>query len=157
MAGEVSRVLDEEHNSTLDLLAALEQALRHSAGALDVNAARLVERLREHLLQHVPRHFGFEEEALFPRLAEAGDGDLCELLQEEHVAINAVIAEVLPLTESVSSLDQASLSALRRGIVELTERLRSHIDKETMALLPSCDDCLDETVDQELAFEYASA
>ena len=46
---------------------------------------------------------------------------------------------------------------MRRGIGELIERLRSHIDKETMALLPACSDCIDETLDQELALEYASA
>ncbi len=156
---QVSRLLDEEHNGTLALLTALEQAMARTTGVpsrADDDFLRLVGRLHEHLVHHVPRHFGFEEAALFPPLAAAGEDDLCALLQEEHVAINAVIAEVVPLCESVATLDQPSAQALKRGIGELVERLRSHIDKETMALLPACEQCLDPADDQTLALEYAS-
>jgi hypothetical protein len=36
------------------------------------------------------------------------------------------------------------------------ERQVSHIQKETMALLPLLDDLLDEETDRRLAFEYAA-
>lgn len=160
MTAHVAHLLDEEHKGTLDLLEALEVAIARAArngGANDADFTRLVGKLHEHLLQHVPRHFGFEEQSLFPALTEAGDGDLCELLLEEHVAINTVIAEITPLAARVGELDAASLNALRRSIGELSERLRSHIDKETMALLPACSDHFDEATDQELAFGYACA
>jgi hemerythrin-like domain-containing protein len=159
MAGQVTRLLDEEHNGTLDLLNALEAALPRAARSegADADYARLVARLHEHVVHHVPRHFGFEEEVLFPRLAEAGEDDLCELLTEEHAAINAVIADIVPLAAAQRSLDAAGHAALRRGIGELIERLRGHIDKETMALLPACESCIDDGADQALALEYASA
>ena len=35
----------------------------------------------------VDRHFAFEEEQLFPRMTEGGDGGMASLLQEEHDAI----------------------------------------------------------------------
>ena len=46
---------------------------------------------------------------------------------------------------------------MKRGTLELVERQVSHIQKETMALLPLLDDLLDEETDRELAFAYASA
>ena len=160
MPGQVSHLLDEEHRATLDLLDALERTIARAArnaSTTDPDLARLVGKLEEHLREHVPKHFGFEEETLFPRLTEAGEGDLCELLTEEHVAINAVIAELLPLAASLGSLDAPAFDRMKRGILELAERLRSHIDKETMALLPVCDDHFDDAVDQELALAYACA
>lgn len=160
MPRQVSHLLDEEHNATLDLLNALELGMprwARAAAGIDEDGIRVVTKLHEHLAQHVPRHFGFEEQELFPRLSDAGEGELCELLAEEHVAINAVIAEILPLAARVTELDASSLTALKRGIGELIERLRSHIDKETMALCPACNDVLDEATDQELAFGYACA
>ena len=47
-------------------------------------------------------------------------------------------------------------AALQRGVLELIERMVSHIQKETMALLPMLDDLLDEETDRELAFAYAA-
>ncbi len=159
MAGHVARLLDEEHRGTLDLLAAAEQVFARARGGEPREPAlvRLAGKLHEHMLQHVPRHFGFEEEALFPRLVAAGEGDLCELLHDEHVAIEAVIAEIVPLAARVESLEAERFEALKRGVLELTERLRAHIDKETMGLLPLCDDHLAQDTDAELALAYASA
>jgi hemerythrin-like domain-containing protein len=158
MSGQVTRLLDEEHSGTLDLLNTVEGAmLRAAQPAGDPGLIRVVGKLDEHLRQHVPRHFGFEEQSVFPPLRDAGEGDLCDLLEEEHVAINAVIAELLPLTANFESLDPPGIDALKRGIVELADRLRGHIDKETMALLPVCDDMLDASLDQELALAYACA
>src|SRR4051812_11124247 len=98
MPGQVAHLLDEEHNGTLELLAGLEQALpRMAKDARDPDFARLAGKLHEHLVHHVPRHFAFEERELFPRLTDAGEGDLCALLAEEHAAIEAVIAEIVPL------------------------------------------------------------
>jgi hemerythrin-like domain-containing protein len=159
MTGQVARLLDEEHRGTLDLLGAAEQAFALARGDEPRDAAlvRLAARLHEHVLQHVPRHFGFEEQVLFPRLVEAGEGDLCELLHEEHVAIEAVIAEIAPLAARAESLEPARFEALKRGVLELAERLRGHIEKETMGLLPLCDDHLAQDTDAELALAYASA
>ena len=127
--------------------------------ARDADLARLVGALGRHLEQDVDRHFDFEERELFPRMAEAGDGDMAALLAEEHEAIRAVAAELLPLARAAAAgtLDDAGWDALRRSALELVERQVAHIQKETMALLPLLDDLLDDETDRELAFAYASA
>ena len=92
-------------------------------------------------------------------MAEAGDGDMAALLLEEHAAIRAVAAELLPLARAAAAgtLDDAGWDALKRGALEMVERQVAHIQKETMALLPLLDDLLDDESDRELAFAYAAA
>ena len=111
-----------------------------------------------HLEHDIDRHFVFEEQELFPRLIEAGDGGIAGLLTEEHEAIRAVAAELLPLARAApaAGLDVAGWEALKRGVLELVERLVSHIQKEEMALLPLLDDLLDDETDRQLAFAYAA-
>jgi hemerythrin-like domain-containing protein len=120
--------------------------LRTLAGAL----ARQVE-------QDIGRHFAFEESELFPRMTDAGDGDMAALLAEEHASIRAVADELLPLARAAEAgtLDAAGWDALARGALEIAERQVAHIQKESMALLPLLDDLLDENDDRELAFAYA--
>ena len=106
----------------------------------------------------IERHFRFEEESLFPLMADAGDGEMAGLLVEEHGAIREVAEELLPLARAAAdgSIDEAGWSALRRNAMEFVERQVAHIQKETMALLPLLADLLDEEADRELAFAYAS-
>ncbi|MEO7116477.1 MAG: hemerythrin domain-containing protein, partial [Caldimonas sp.] len=124
----------------------------------DAELARLLPAFVRLIEQDIGRHFDFEESELFPRMAESGDGDMAELMREEHDAIREVAAEVLPLARSAAagSLDRAGFDALRRGASELIERQVAHIQKETMALLPLLDDLLDEDLDRDLAFAYAT-
>jgi hemerythrin-like domain-containing protein len=160
-ATQTSRALDADHAANLDLLARIEQSFvrRPPPGeARDPALPRLVATLGAHLSNEIARHFAFEEQELFPRLADAGDGDLGELLNEEHAAIRTVAAEVLPLTRIAEegTLDDDGWIVLKRGALELTERLRSHIDKETMALLPALDNLLDDETDRGIAFAYTA-
>ena len=159
-SGQVSQALDSEHRNNLDVLGRVEQALARSAGAAtDGELARLLPAFVRLIEQDIGRHFDFEESELFPRMAQAGDGDMAELMREEHDAIREVAAEVLPLARraAAGSLDRAGFDALRRGASELIERQVAHIQKETMALLPLLDDLLDEDLDRDLAFAYASS
>jgi hypothetical protein len=70
-----------------------------------------------------------------------------------------VAAEILPLARAAAAgtLDDRGYAELKRGALEMVERQVAHIQKETMALLPLLDDLLDEALDRELAFAYASA
>lgn len=149
---EVSRALDEEHRATLALLGKLELACARG-DRLDAGLADALARLMQ---ADVTRHFAFEETALFPRLSEAGDGDVAALLADEHEAIRQVAAELMPLAQAAArgALDTAAAHRFRRTMLELVERQVSHIQKETMALLPMLDDLLDENTDRELAFAY---
>jgi hemerythrin-like domain-containing protein len=158
---QVNIALDNDHQAALELLGRVEQSFarapRTGAGR-DPELARLAGTFAQHLDHEMARHFDFEENELFPRLADAGEGGIAELLAEEHVAIRAVAGEILPRARAAAAgtLDDAGWEALKRGALEIVERLVSHIQKETMALLPLLEDVLDEDGDRELAFAYAS-
>lgn len=160
-SSQTSHTLHEEHRANLDLLGRTEQALARAPrgeGARDPDLIKLIGALARSLEQDIDRHFGFEEQELFPRMREAGDGEIAMLLTEEHDAIRAVAEELLPLTRAAASgtLDAAGWDALKRGALEMVERQVAHIQKEEMALLPLLDDLLDEETDRQLAFDYAA-
>lgn len=151
---QVCRLLDDEHRTSLALLARWEAALARGASPGTDLAAALVHQIED----EVPRHFGFEEERLFPLLDEAGEGDLARLLAEEHETLYRVAAELLPLARALrdgtpGDAAPARLVPLAR---EWIERLGAHIEKETMALLPALDGVLDDDTDRTLAFTHAT-
>jgi hemerythrin-like domain-containing protein len=152
---QTPQALDAEHRASLALYGKLEQALvaRDREGL-----ARLAGPLARHLESEVSHHFDFEERELFPRLADAGEGDIAELLNEEHAAIREVAASLLPLVEAgPATLDAAQSGDFRRLALELVERQVAHIQKESMALLPMLDDLLDDETDRALSFACTSA
>ena len=152
---QTPQALDAEHRASLALYGKLEQALvaRDREGL-----ARLAGPLARHLESEVSHHFDFEERELFPRLADAGEGDIAELLGEEHAAIREVAASLLPLVEAgPATLDAAQAGDFRRLALELVERQVAHIQKESMALLPMLDDLLDDETDRALSFACTSA
>jgi hemerythrin-like domain-containing protein len=154
---QVSRILDDEHRSNIALLGQVEAALGR-ASRFDPALAGMMGQLARAVEHDVDRHFKFEEESLFPRMADAGDGEMAALMIEEHDSIREVAAELLPLARLAAkgAIDEAGWSALRRCALELVERQVSHIQQETMALLPLLDDVLDDETDRELAFAYAA-
>jgi hemerythrin-like domain-containing protein len=159
---QVSQVLDTEHRASLELLGRVEQAFGRtprSGAPRDAEFATLAAAFGRLIEHDIARHFDFEERELFTRLTESGDGDIAELLAYEHEVMRAVAAEILPLASAAAAgtLDGAGFDELRRGALEMVERQVSHIQKETMALLPRLDDLLDSETDRELAFAYASA
>ena len=152
---QIPQALDDEHRASLALYGRLEQAL----AARDADGlAKLAAPLARHLEAEVGHHFDFEERELFPRLAEAGEGDIAGLLAEEHAAIREVVAALLPLVEAgPATLDAAQAGDFRRLALELVERQVAHIQKESMALLPMLDDLLDDETDRALSFACTSA
>ncbi len=94
----------------------MEQAFARAARAAparDPELARLAGALVRQLEHEMVRHFDFEEHELFPRLADAGDGDIAALLAEEHEAIRAVAAEVLPLARAPRLRERSTTRAGR--------------------------------------------
>jgi len=158
---QVSRMLDEEHRASLLLLGQFEQALARASrnAERDPELARQLGVLARNLDNELGRHFAFEENELFPRMQDAGDGDIAALLAGDHETIRAVAGELLPLAcaAAAGTLDRAGWTALRPLALELVERLVAHIQKESMALLPLVEDLLDDDRDRELAFAYAAA
>jgi hemerythrin-like domain-containing protein len=157
MTTQTGRMLDEEHRRNLDLLERMERAI---AGAPEAtpDLRKLLGEFAHSMEVDIGRHFEFEEQHLFPRLAEAGDGSIAALMREEHEAIREVAEELLPLARDAAQgrIDEEAWDRLRLGTLELIERQVSHIQKETMAVLPLLDDLLDADSDGELALEYAA-
>lgn len=151
---QVCNALDDEHRASLELLGRAERACAQGESA---DWAPLAGPLLRQLEHEIGRHFEFEERELFPRMAEAGDGDLAALLVEEHDTLRAVALDLLPLARAAAAgpLPPADGTALRRLVLELVERQVAHIQKESMALLPLLDDLLDDETDRTLAFAYA--
>lgn len=154
-----SRKLDEEHRDSLAMLDRFARAvLAVPAGGMPEDGFAVVARtVARAVANEVGRHFRFEEEQLFARLAAAGEGDLVDLLLDEHRTINRVAADMLPLLFAASTgrLDAAQFAVLKPVALEFAERLEAHIHKETAALLPAVDNVLDDAVDREIALAYA--
>lgn len=151
---QIPRALHDEHRATLALYGRLEQALavRDREGLAAIAPA-----LVRHLAEELARHLDFEERELFPRLADAGEGDIAALLSDEHAAIREVAAEALPIFEAIrGGADPFGQTRMRMVALELVERQIAHIQKESMALLPMLDELLDEDTDRELAFAYTA-
>jgi hemerythrin-like domain-containing protein len=149
---QIPRLLDEEHRNGLDLLSRFEHEF--DAGGESRGAAAALVRYLEH---EIGRHFGFEEEQLFPLLTQSGDNGIVTLLSDEHEAIREVAEELLPLARAAvtGALPDGQRRPMHRLFAELVERQVSHIQKETMALLPMLDHLLEDEADRELALAYA--
>ena len=150
----ISRRLREEHEATLALWGRLEQtlAMRGSRPPTDEDL-RLIRDCAAQIADEVTRHFAFEEKDLFPLLAASGEGDIADLLREEHATIRAAARRFSELAQP-SADPQTEWPELRALALELAERLASHVQKEEMSLLPSLEDLLDEETDRELAGSY---
>ena len=147
----VAAALHEEHLATLRLLARLEALLGHAAP--DAPDAALLRDIRHAVAHEIGPHFRFEEEHLFPRLADAGATELVALLTEEH-------AQILPLAQSLADFaaqgpapdqwrDFAATGAA------FATALAAHVEKEEAGMLPALDDLLDAEADSLLSLTHA--
>ncbi len=159
---QIARRLAEEHEAIIGLLGRFEGALARlktvPPAVDDALWPHLLGQIETALQYEVSRHFGLEEDQLFPRLHEHGDGDLAELLFEEHESIREVARPLLQLLAAAraGTLDAAGWRSLKANGLELSERLSSHAQKEQGSLVPLVDEILDEETDNTLWEEYAS-
>jgi len=160
---QVSRRLHDEHVAMLELLGQFAQALgrlkTEPPAAGDPVWAKLLASLEAALQYEVSPHFDFEEVQLFPRLHQSGNGELAEMLFEEHEAIRRVVQPLFePLARArAHRLDGPGWQSLKVSGMELVERLGSHAEKEQAALVPLIDELLDEQTDRELSEAYGLA
>jgi hemerythrin-like domain-containing protein len=103
---QISRKLHEEHVAVIGLLGNFDVALKRLRGkppaAGDPLWSALLEKLGGALEYEISRHFDLEETQLFPRLHERGEGELAEMLFEEHETIRAVARPLLVLIDRKS-------------------------------------------------------
>lgn len=158
----VSRALHEDHVATLALLARLEVLIgRHRPSQpppQDADTALLLKDLIAAIDIEIGPHFAFEEDSVFPLLAEAGDGEMGVYLAEEHQAILPLARRLVAIAKSarVAGFTADAWAQFHATGAELIERLVSHVQKEEMGLLPALDDLLDEDTDGRLAVEFAA-
>ena len=160
---QTSKRLYEEHAAPLQLLARVERVYTGRAGAYppvadDHEWRAFARALLAAIEVEVAPHFEFEERELFPRLEEAGDGDLAALLNEEHVTIRAVAQSLAELLRQslADGLQPQQWQTMKTLALEFSERLGSHAHKEDGALLPVLENLLDEDTDRELFSAYAA-
>lgn len=159
---QVNRVLHDEHAHVQGLLQRLAVLLRQEHGAVlappTAETVRFLAELAGVLEHGLGRHFRFEEEELFPRLEEDGEGDMVALLREDH-AILLPLAGALLASVRQARAEQLAASdwpAFRRLGLEFVERQVDHIEKEEMALLPALAETLDEDEDARIRAAYAA-
>lgn len=160
---QTNRRLYEEHVATLQLLVRVERVFTGRAGAYPPAAGdpawpAFARELLTGIEVEIARHFEFEERDLFPRLEEAGDGDLAALLAEEHATIRAVAQPLAALLRQAlgEGLQPQQWQTMKTLALEFSERLSSHALKEDGAMLPVLDNLLDEDTDRELFGAYAA-
>ena len=150
----VATALHEEHLATLRLIARLEDFLgRPAPTAPDASVAALLRDIRHAVAREIGPHFRFEEEYLFPRLADAGATELVALLTEEH-------AQILPLAESLADLAARGPAPDRWRTfattgAALATALAAHVEKEEAGMLPALDELLDAEADATRSLVHA--
>jgi hemerythrin-like domain-containing protein len=157
----VCQSLHDEHMATLALFARLEALLgRHNRtdppDAADPGTARLLRDLRTWVDTEIKRHFDFEEDELFGYLDEHGDKALGTSLTGEHRVIRPLGARIGALAQEAAGgrFSAAKWDEFWRSGQELAERIRGHVQKEEMALLPAIEDAMDPDTDARLYQEY---
>ncbi len=160
-SSQVSHVLHDDHLRAMGVLDRMQGILtRYKATEvpdLDQFEVRMaLDGLIVAVEGEISTHFAFEEDTLFPLLTGAGDVQLVEALSEEHTII-------LPLARHVSELARGARTngftaetwrEFHRCGHEFLDRLRGHIDKEEMGLLPLFDGVLSKEEDGKLSNEY---
>lgn len=159
---KVSRMLHDEHETVRAVLASLEALLaKQSPSELpDISRSSvsgLLGRVAELADGGLERHFGFEEDELFPLLVKAGGGDMCDVLIGEHEILLPMVKQVAALAREglEGRFTAASWREFHQLGLEFGERLDSHIHKEEAGLLPAVEDFVDAATDARLAAAYA--
>ena len=157
----VSKALHEEHRATIALMERLEQFIaRHrrygTPDAGDAGAARLLSDLATSMENEVQRHFAFEEDRLFTYLNTIGDDAIGVHLTDEHAVLRPIGARLARLAREAAAtgFDAAKWAEFHQTGQELCERLRAHVQKEEMALLPLIEESMDAETEAQLLKEY---
>ncbi len=157
-SNRVSQKLHDEHMATLALLERLERlaAGRTAPAAGDAAAGRLFTDVATAFEAEVWRHFDFEEEHLFPFLAQGGDAEIGAHLTDDHKVIRPLGARIIEMARAARTkgFDDAGWSEFRRLSSELCERLTAHVHKEEAALVPLLEDTMDAETEARLYEDY---
>ncbi|MBC7954109.1 MAG: hemerythrin domain-containing protein [Rhodospirillaceae bacterium] len=156
---KIGTLLHEDHMSTIETLQELEEFLgrNKSAPKLDDTARAFLTGLAATLREEVEKHFGFEENHLFPVFIARGETGIVMMLTQEHRAILPLAVQVAELATiaAASGFDAQNWLDFRDAGSELVEREIFHVQKEEMGLLAAISALVAPDVDARLAETYA--
>lgn len=155
---QIGTLLHEDHMSTIETLQALEEFLGRNRAApkVDEAAKEFLGRLAHTLREEVEKHFGFEENHLFPVFIERGETGIVMMLTHEHRAILPLAVQVAELATvaAESGFDEQAWRDFRDAGGELVEREIFHVQKEEMGLLSAISALVGPEIDARLAETY---
>ena len=162
LASQTGQLLHDDHMATIEMLRRLDTLLsQHSIKKVpdlaSPNIRAIFSDTRSILEREMGRHFGFEEEHLFPRLVDLGQSCMTNLLKAEHRAILPVAEDVARLMGealAASTMSDCGWRQLRERAEELIEREANHIQKEEMGLLTAIASLVDADEDARLAAAF---
>ena len=158
---QIGSLLHEEHLHTIGTLQRLEDYLSRQTSKRPPDPSQTdVRTVLESLLglaAEVERHFGFEENQLFPLLSKSGEVGMVALLTEEHAIIRPLSAGLAD--QAKEAIASGAFAADRwkdfhGRAMELCEREVFHIQKEEMGLLAAISMLVDPEDDARLAELY---
>lgn len=161
----IGGLLHNEHMQTLSALQGLEEFLLRQTSRRPPDVSQpavrdLLGRLVATLAAEVERHFGFEENHLFPLLTSRGEPGMAAFLAEEHATILPLALGLVKNAQAAlqgDGFDEAGWKSFHRRGMELCEREMLHIQKEEMGLLMAIGAYVDAEADAALAEAYGHA
>lgn len=151
-------LLHEDHMATVQTLQTLEEFLdgNRRTPALDDKAKGFLRHLAATMRAEVEKHFGFEENHLFPVFVNQGETGIVNVLTQDHRAILPLATEIADQADkgAAEGFSDDTWAAFRRTGTELIEREIFHIQKEEMGLLAAIAHLLPSEIDAELSETY---
>lgn len=158
----INQVMHDEHMAASAMLRDVESLLagagRNPPDATVAEIAVTLTKAADALEGEVKEHFDFEEEVLFPLLAEHDEVEIGEHLTSDHRIIQPLAEQVIMGSRAAlaGGFSDQSWGTFRAAAAELVERLSAHIDKEEMALLPMLEDALDAETDMAFSERHGN-
>ena len=160
----ICNTLHDDHMATVRALENLESVFtrigRKAPPAVDDrDLSRLLGDVTAIMQDEISSHFGFEEDHLFPIVAEMGDMPMLSILKDEHTIIRPLAAQITAAVKAARSdgFTAESWAELYDLGLELAERETFHIQKEEMGFLPLLDQIIEPDDDGALSMAFAEA
>jgi hemerythrin-like domain-containing protein len=158
----LSQLLHREHLETLAVAGELEARV-DDRRAGPINVGDEADRAQLQALIHmaeadIGRHYRFEEEVLFPKLAAAGLGPMVEVLVMEHDSVRAIVVPLRATAEAAlaDGFTKATWSTFRDGVFDLINSVSFHIQKEELGVIRQLATVLGVDADRDLGRLYAT-
>lgn len=153
----IARQLHDEHVAVISLMDKLQNFVRGAQpDTTESQISNFLGDLKVTIEGEITNHFQFEEDDLFPILNSEGDGDMSDLLAEDHKIILPLGLELVEIIKnaSASGFTNDTWQKFKQYGNEFADRLTDHASKEEIGLVPLIDELLVAGVDADLAVKY---